>query len=70
MVSSDCPTDPRRKLVIAAFSHCSQVKVYVSSLVVCVSVEEGKLRRALGQVLPKAARVKGIAPQFGLKRRS
>lgn len=43
MVGTDCSSDPRRKLVIDAFSQCSQVKVYVSSLVVCVSVEEGKL---------------------------
>ena len=48
MVGTDCPTDPRRKMVIAAFSYCSQVKVYVSSLVACASVEDGKADMSLG----------------------
>lgn len=43
MLRADGPTDPRRKLVMAAFSQYSQVKVFVSSLAVCESVEEGKL---------------------------
>lgn len=38
MISTDCPADLRRQLLIAAFNHCSQVKVYVSSSVVCARV--------------------------------
>lgn len=56
----------RRRLVIAAFSHDSQVKAYVSSQVVCVSVEEGELIWAKGQLLHRAAKVNRIVQQFGL----
>lgn len=38
MISTDCLTGLKRQLLIAAFSHCSWVKVCVSSLMVCAWV--------------------------------
>ena len=66
MVSADSSPNLRRRLVRAAFSHDFQVKAYVSSQVVCVSVEEGELIWAKGQLLHRAAKVNGIVQQFGL----
>lgn len=65
MVGAGLSRDPTKRLAVAAFSHGAKVKVFVSSLVVCVC-ECGGGKAARGQVFfPRSLKVKVIVQQFG-----